>query len=175
MRILVAAVVAYLVGCVPVAQFIERLAKGRPWVNLAATAAGFAKGFLVLAYFHPVSSFQQALLVTALVAGDQWPIQNKDAGRLGLAVAGGAMTALTPIAPVLWGLLWGVGFVLTGYRVVGRLVALVLFWIVLGVIAGWPLGFISMAPSFMILTTSRGELARLRLGQEPKHHWRADA
>lgn len=174
MRILIAAVVAYLVGCVPLAQFIEKRFGRQPWVNLAATVAGFAKGFLVIALFHPPSSIAQALIVTALVSGDQWPIQNRESGRLGLAVAGGAMTVLTPITPLVWGVLWGLGFVVTGYRLVGRLIALLLFWIVLGLVAGWPLGLISLPASFMILAKSRDHVTRLRAGLEPKHHWRED-
>ena len=175
MKILIAAVAAYLIGCVPLAQLIERRFSQQPWVNFAATAAGFFKGFVVVALFHPTSSIAQALIVTALVSGDQWPIHNRESGRLGLAVAGGALTVLTPISPVVWGVLWGIGFVLTGYRLVGRLIALVLFWLVLGLVAGWPLGLIALPASFMILAKSRDEIARLRAGLEPKHHWRAEA
>ena len=172
MNIVIAAAVAYLVGCAPVAQLVARYTHGRPWGPFAETVAGFAKGFAVIAFFQPVPSVHQALLLTALVAGDQWPIHNREGGRLGLAAAGGAMTALTPIAPIVWGILWGLGFVITGYRIVGRVVALCAFGIMLGVVAGWPLGLVSLPACAMILVKSRDDIVKYRLGHEPKHHWR---
>lgn len=175
MNILIGAAAAYLAGCAPVAQFVARKTHGKPWGPFAETAAGFLKGMIVLAFIQPVSAIHQALILTALVSGDQWPIQDRESGRLGLAAAGGAMTIVTPLAPVLWGILWGLGFVATGYRVVGRLVALVLFWAFLGFVAGWPVGLIALPASVMILAKSRDDFLRWRLGHEPKHHWNSAA
>ena len=171
MNIIIGAAAAYLVGCAPVAQFVAARTRGKAWGPLAETIAGFAKGFLIIALLHPVPAMHQAVILTALVAGDQWPFQNRENGRLGLAAAGGAMTTITPIAPFVWGVLWGLGFVATGYRVVGRLVALVLFWALLGFIAGWPVGLVAVPVSIMILLKSRADFDRWRAGQEPKHHW----
>jgi glycerol-3-phosphate acyltransferase PlsY len=172
MRIILVALAAYLIGCVPIAQFVARMTTGKPWGPFAETVAGFAKGFIVIAIFQPVPAIHQALILTALLSGDQWPIWNRESGRLGLAAAGGAMTALTPVAPLVWGVLWGVGFVATGYRTVGRVAALALFWVGLGLVAGWPIGLVSLPACFMILAKSRDDLKRLKLGVEPKHHWR---
>jgi glycerol-3-phosphate acyltransferase PlsY len=175
MNIVIGAAAAYLAGCVPVAQFVERKTRGKPWGPLAETVAGVLKGFAVLALINPTHAIQQALVLTALVSGDQWPIHDRANGRLGLAAAGGGMTAITPIAPVIWGLLWGLGFVATGYRTVGRVVALLTFWAVMGFIAGWPVGLVSVPVSVMILAKSNDDIGHLRAGRESKHHWNSAA
>jgi glycerol-3-phosphate acyltransferase PlsY len=135
-------------------------------------AADFAKGFAVVALLAPSWSVGQALVLTAAIAGEQWPIFGKDVGRLGLWVAAGGVTALTPIAPVIWGIIWALGFVMSGYIVVGRALALIFFWAALGFIAGWPLGLIALPSSLMVLERSRDELRRIRAGGVAKHHWR---
>jgi glycerol-3-phosphate acyltransferase PlsY len=175
MRIILWAIIAYLVGCMPIAQYVARKTAGKPYGPLLETVAGFLKGFLVIALLQPVHSLHQALVVTALVSGDQWPIQNRSNGRLGLAAAGGAMTALTPLAPIIWGFLWGIGFVASGYRVMGRIVALVLFWALLGLVGGWPIGMVAIPVSIMILAKSNDDIGHLRAGREPKHHWHPQA
>jgi glycerol-3-phosphate acyltransferase PlsY len=174
MGIVTGAAAAYLVGCVPVARFVSYLARGRPWAPLAARLADFAKGFSAIVLFAPVSSVGQALTLTALVAADQWPAVGKETGRLGLWAAAGAMTALTPVAPLVWGVLWAIGFVASGYLVAGRLLALVFFSLALGFVAGWPLGLISLPACVMVLERSRADFGRVVRGEEAKHHWRDD-
>ena len=175
MNIVLGAAAAYLTGCAPVAQFVARKTRDHPWGPLAETVAGLAKGFAIVGLLQPVPAIHQALILTALVAGDQWPLQDRAHGRLGLAAAGGAMTALTPIAPIIWGMLWGVGFVASGYRVLGRIVAVCLFWVVMGLVAGWPVGLLSLPASIMILAKSNDDIGHLRAGRDTKHHWKSAA
>src|SRR4051812_34886568 len=165
MNIVIGAAAAYLAGCVPVAQFVQQRTRGKPWGPLAETLAGIAKGFAVVALVNPTSAIHQALILTALVSGDQWPIQDRSHGRLGLAAAGGGMTALNPIAPVIWGILWGIGFVASGYRTVGRLTGLLLFWAAMGFVAGWPIGLVAVPVSIMILAKSNDDIGHLRAGR----------
>ena len=175
MGIVTGAAAAYLVGCVPAARFVRSVAGGRPWTEAAAALADFAKGFLAIALFGPdATAIGQALTLTAVVAGDQWPVVGRDPGRLGLWTAGGAMTALTPVTPVVFGVLWGLGFVASGYLTVGRVVGLALFWAALGFVAGWPLGLIALPACVMVLERSRADLEQVRRGTDAKHHWRED-
>jgi hypothetical protein len=65
--------------------------------------------------------------------------------------------------------------VTSGYTVIGRVSALALFWIVLGFVAGWPIGLVTLPASLMILERSRDELRLVRSGAVPKHHWRSES
>ena len=172
MSIIIGAAAAYLVGCVPAARLVRRLAAGRPWVEAAAAGADFLKGFGAMAFFSPdASALGQALTVTAVVAGDQWPFAGGDTGKLGFWTAFGALTALTPITPFVFGVLWGTGFVLTGFLAVGRLVGLALFWLALGFVAGWPLGLAALPACAMVLERSLPDYHRWRRGELPKLNW----
>jgi glycerol-3-phosphate acyltransferase PlsY len=125
--------------------------------------------------FAPVGTVGQALAACAVVAGDQWPALGKETGRSGLTVWIAAMTALTPMALVVFGLGWGIGFVLSGYHAVARMVAVLLLPVLLGLATGWPLGLAALPACVMVLERQRGSLKRVLRGQEAKHHWRAEA
>ena len=172
MGIVTGAVAAYLVGCVPAARIVTRLGGRRRWVPWVAPAADALKGFAAIAMFGPVTTIGQALTVTAVVAGDQWPVFGSEIGRPGLATAGGAMTALTPVAPFIWAVLWAVGFTATGFLTVACAIATALFGPALGWFAGWPLGLIALPSCLMLLERQRAALRRVLRGEEPKHHWR---
>ena len=165
------AVAAYLVGCVPIARLASRFVAGRPIEPWVAGLADFIKGFAAVALFAPVGSVGQALTVTAVVAGDQWPAFGREVGRSGHWTFLGAMSVLTPMAPVIWAVLWAVGFVAGGYLSMGRLVAAAILPFVLGFTAGWPLGAIALPSCVMILERGRDVVRRVRAGEEPKHYW----
>ena len=176
LSILLGAVVAYVVGCVPIASFVRHLVAGRPWEVAAAVAADFIKGFGVMAFLSPdASALGQALVLAAVVAGEQWPIIGRDTGKVGFWTFFGAVTGLTPVAPVAFGVIWGIGFVTTGYLAVGRLAGVALMWLVLGFIAGWPLGLAALPASWFILQRLRPDYERWRRGELPKLHWNSDA
>jgi len=175
MGIVTGAVAAYLVGCVPAARVVSRLAAGRRWAPWAALAADAVKGFAAMALFAPVSSLGQSLTLTALVAGDQWPAFGNETGRPGVAAAGGAITALTPVAPFVWLVLWAVGFTASGFLTLALVVATALFAPALGFVAGWPLGLIALPACVMVLERQRAALSRVRAGVESKHHWRTES
>ena len=174
MGIVSGAVAAYLVGCVPLARLTDHMTKGRPWAPWASLAADALKGVLATALFAPVGSVGQALTVAAVVAGDQWPVFGQ-ARRSGLVVCVAAMTALTPVTLVVWGVGWGIGFVISGYFTVARLVGTALLPVLLGLATGWPLGLAALPACIMVLERQRGSLKRLLRGQEAKHYWRAEA
>jgi glycerol-3-phosphate acyltransferase PlsY len=172
---LLRAVAAYLLGCVPTARLTSRLTNGRAVAPVVVALAAFLKGFVAALLFAPLGSIGQALIVTAVVAGDQWPVFGREAGRTGLWTLLGALSALTPIAAAVWVVLWALAFVATGYKALGMALSLALLPFLLGFIAGWPLGWIALPGCFMVLERGRGALQRIRAGEEPKHHWKSPA
>ena len=169
------ALAAYLVGCVPMARLVSGLTQGTKWPRAGAIVADFLRGLIAILFLAPVGlgSVGQALVLTALVAGDQWPAWGRERG-LGFWVAAGGMSMITPVAPVLYTVLWGIGFAVSGYFVIGRTVGLLATWILLGLIAGWPIGLIALPASVMVLQRTRAELRLVRSGEAPKHHWKSD-
>ena len=171
MGIISGAVAAYLVGCVPAARVASSLSAGRRWSPLAGALADAAKGFIALWLFAPIGSVGQALIVTALVAGDQWPLVGREVGRSGQWALLVAIAEVTPVAPPLWAVCWGLGFVASGYFAVGKAVATALLPPFLGFVAGGPLGWIALPGCAMVLERSRDVVRRARAGEEPKHYW----
>src|SRR5262249_54840848 len=79
------AALAYLVGCVPAASLVAALAQDWKHARVAVALTDFLKGLLAVLFLAPVGlgSISQALVLTALVAGDQWPAWGRERGRLG--------------------------------------------------------------------------------------------
>jgi glycerol-3-phosphate acyltransferase PlsY len=174
MGIISGAVAAYLVGCVPTARVASTLSAGRRWAPWAGPLADLAKGFVALLLFAPNGSMAQAFVLTAVVAGDQWPAFGKDIGRGGQWVLLGAIAEVTPVAPPIWAVLWGVGFVASGYFTIAKAAATALLPPVLGFVAGGPLGWIALPGCAMVLERSREAVRQARAGGEPKHHWNSE-
>lgn len=170
------ALAAYLVGCVPVARLVSGMTQGTKWSRAAVIIADFLKGLIAIWFLAPVGlgSVGQALVLTALMAGEQWPAWGQERTRLGFWVAAGGMSMITPIAPVIYAVLWGIGFAVSGYFVIGRTVGLLATWVLLGVIAGWPIGLIALPASVMVLQRTRDDLRLVQSGEAPKHHWKSD-
>jgi len=175
MGIVSGAVAAYLVGCVPAARVVSGWASGTRWQTWAGPLTDLAKGFLALWLFSATGSIMQAFTLTAVVAGDQWPVVGKDIGRSGQWVLLGAIAEVTPVAPPIWAVLWGVGFVASGYFAIGKAVATLLLPPVLGFVAGWPLGWIALPGCAMVVERSRNTIREARAGGEPKHHWNSSS
>ena len=55
------------------------------------------------------------------------------------------------------------------------LVGLLLFWAVMGFVAGWPIGLVAVPVSIMIVAKSNDDIGHLRAGREAKHHWNSAA
>ena len=171
MGIISGAAAAYLIGCVPAARVASGLAAGRRWAPWVGPLADVAKGFFALWLLAPTASMGQALIVTAVVAGDQWPVFGREIGRSGQWALLGALAEVTPVAPPLWAVLWGIGFVVSGYFAIGRAVATALLPPLLGFVAGGPLGWIALPGCVMVLERSRELVRRAWAGDEPKHYW----
>lgn len=194
-RSVVLVVAAYLLGSLPTAYLIVRWARGRDiralesgsvgalnafratgagWIGWSVLAADVLKGVLAVVLAGPgASTILQSALAAAAVAGHDWPIWLRGRGGKGLATAAGALSALTPIAVPVWGLLWGLGYVASGYIVVGTLAATILVAPAVGFVAGWGFGLAMIPACVLILIRHREKVRRLLLGTEPRHYWRA--
>lgn len=190
-------VAAYLLGSLPTAYLLVRWARrgdlrtmesgsvgalnafratGAGWIGWGVLTADVLKGVLAVALAGAgASTILQAVLAAAAVAGHNWPVWLHGKGGKGLATAAGALSVVTPIAVPVWGVLWGIGYVSSGYIVVGTLVATVLVAPAIGFVAGWGFALAMIPACLLILSRHREKIRRLLLGTEPRHYWRAKA
>lgn len=194
MRYLALAVAAYLVGSLPSAYLMVRFAKGPDlrtvesgnvgalnafratglgWVGVVVLILDVGKGALaVLLAGDGAGPVTQSLVATLVVAGHNYPIWLRGKGGKGLAAAAGALSMLTPLSVPLWGLVWALGYVLSGYIALGIVVATAVLPLLLGVVAGWAYAGASLPVCLLVLVRHREKMRRLLLGAEPKHYWR---
>jgi glycerol-3-phosphate acyltransferase PlsY len=194
MRYLALAVAAYLLGSLPSAYLVVRFAKGPDlrtvesgnvgalnafratglgWVGVVVLLLDVGKGALaVLLAGDGAGPATQSLAATLVVVGHNYPLWLRGKGGKGLAAAAGALTMLTPLAVPLWGLMWAMGYVLTGYIAFGIVLATSVLPVLLGVLAGWAYAAASLPVCVLVLIRHREKMRRLLLGAEPKHYWR---
>ena len=194
MRYLALAVAAYLLGSLPSAYLVVRFAKGPDlrsvesgnvgalnafratglgWVGVVVLLMDVGKGALaVLLAGDGAGPSTQMLVATLVVAGHNYPLWLGGRGGKGLAAAAGALSMITPLSVPLWGLVWALGYVLSGYIALGIVVATALLPILLGLFAGWAFGAASVPVCTLVLLRHREKMRRLLLGVEPKHYWR---
>lgn len=174
MRVLVAAIAATIIGSVPVRRLAGAPAPAAraAWAPSVAAALDFLKGFVAVIVIAGTGPWAQTVAATAVLAGHQWPLFGAGRGLRGAAVALGALTAITPIAAPLWGIGWGLGFVVSGYPAVGQVAATVVLPVALGVSAGWPMALMSLPACALLFERLRDPLREVLLGTAPKHHWR---
>jgi glycerol-3-phosphate acyltransferase PlsY len=147
---------------------------GAGWVGWTVLVVDVLKGVLAVALAGAGAGINlQAVVAAAAVAGHNWPLWLRGRGGKGLATAAGACTIVTPVAVPVWGLLWGIGYVASGYIVVGTLVATLLLPAVVGAVAGWGFGLAMVPVCLLILVRHREKVRRLLTGLEPRHYWRA--
>jgi len=197
MRILALAIAAYLIGSLPSAFVVVRLSRGTDlrtvesgsvgalnafratglgWVGVIVLLIDIGKGMLAVFLAGDGAGLATQAMMTALaVAGHNWPIWLGGKGGKGLATAAGALTLITPLSVPLWGVIWGLGYVLSGYIAFGTVVATALLPVGLGLIAGWGYGLAAVPTALLILARHREKMRRLLLGAEPKHYWRGGA
>ena len=194
MRILALAVAAYLIGSLPSAFVVVRFSRGTDlravesgsvgalnafratgagWIGVVVLILDIGKGVLAVVLAGDGAGLPTLALVTALaVAGHNWPIWLGGKGGKGLATAAGALTLVTPLSVPLWGVLWGLGYVISGYIALGTIVATALLPLALGIFAGWAYGLAALPTAVLVLARHREKMRRLLLGAEPKHYWR---
>jgi glycerol-3-phosphate acyltransferase PlsY len=188
-------VAAYVIGSFPSAYLLVRLlrgtdirslesgsvgalnafrATGAGWVGWAVLVLDVLKGAMAVLIAGPgASTYLQASLAAAAVAGHNWPVWLRGRGGKGLATAAGALSLITPLAVPVWGVLWGIGYVVTGYIVVGTLAATLLVTPAIGILAGWGFAFAMLPCCLFVLVRHREKLKRFLQGKEPRHYWRA--
>lgn len=194
-RAALAIAAAYLIGSLPTAFLLVRWARGvdirdaesgsvgalnafratgAGWVGWTVLVVDVLKGAVAVALAGGgASTSLQAVVAAAVVAGHNWPIWLRGRGGKGLATAAGACTIITPIAVPVWGVLWGIGYVASGYIVAGTLLATLLLPAAVGVLAGWGFGLAVVPVCLLILARHREKLRGLLRGTEPRHYWRA--
>jgi len=194
MRILALAIAAYLIGSLPSAFVVVRLSRGTDlravdsgsvgalnafratgagWVGVVVLILDVGKGMLAVILAGDGAGLPTLAMVTALaVAGHNWPIWLGGKGDKGLATAAGALTLVTPLSVPLWGVIWALGYVASGYIAFGTIVATALLPVALGIIAGWAYGLAALPTAVLVLARHREKMRRLLLGAEPKHYWR---
>ncbi len=197
MRVLALAVAAYLLGSLPSAFFIVRLAKGIDvrsvesgnagalnafratglgWVGVAVLILDVAKGAAaVLLAGAGAGLALQALLAALAVVGHNYPVWLRGRGGKGLAAAAGALSSITPLAVPLWGVAWAVGYASSGYIALGIIAATAVLPVLLGLVAGWAYALAALPVCALVLLAHRAKMRKLLLGTEPKHYWRRKA
>ncbi len=197
MRLLALAVAAYLLGSLPSAYLVVRLARGTDvrsaesgsvgalnafratgsgWIGLIVLVLDVGKGVLAVAHAGAGAGLAtQALASTLAVAGHNWPVWLGGKGGKGLATAAGSLFVISPVSLPLWAVAWGLAYVTTGFIAAGIIVATGALPLLLGFFAGWAYGLAALPPCALILARHREKLRRLLLGAEPKHYWRGGA
>lgn len=197
MRIVALAIAAYLLGSLPSAFVVVRLSRGMDlravesgsvgalnafratgagWIGVVVLLLDVGKGMLAVVLAGDGAGLPTLGMVTALaVAGHNWPIWLGGKGGKGLATAAGALTLITPLSVPVWGVIWGLGYVASGYIAFGTILATALLPAFLGLFAGWPYGVVALPTCLFVLARHREKMRRLLLGAEPKHYWRGGA
>jgi len=197
MRFLALAIAAYLIGSLPSAYIVVRLSRGTDlrtvesgsvgalnafratgagWIGVVVLLLDIGKGILAVVLAGDGAGMPTLAMVTALaVAGHNWPIWLGGRGGKGLATAAGALTLVTPLSVPVWGVIWGLAYVASGYIAFGTILATALLPLALGVLAGWAYGLVALPTCLLVLLRHREKMRRLMLGAEPKHYWRGGA
>ena len=193
-RLVALAVAAYLLGSLPSAFIVVRLARGTDvrraesgnvgalnafratgsvWIGAAVLVLDVGKGILAVALAGSGAGLgTQSLLATLAVAGHNWPLWLGGHGGKGLATAAGSLTMITPLTVPLWIVVWALGYVSSGYIALGTVIATALVPVALGLLAGWAYGLAALPVCLLILLRHHEKVRRLLLGAEPRHYWR---
>lgn len=166
------AVAAWFAGSVPAHQ-AGRFVPSRFAPALSGLIL-FILGSLAVYGMPAEGLLPQSLAATAALAGAQYPGWRSGGGR-GLPVAAGALLVLSPVAIPLAMVVWGIGYVTTGYPAVGRIAMSLLTPPLVGLLAGWPAGLAVLPLGAMVALWDRPAARRVLLGTEVKHNWRAPA
>lgn len=143
--ILSIAALGYLIGSIPVAYVVGRLATGvdvrvagegnvgarnvfhvvGPGWGIVVFAGDFAKGAAVATLFRTSPTWQLAVATTAALVGHGYPVWLRFLGGKGLSLAGGAATVLMPLGVLIGVTCAGVAWLLTHRFLPTTIVAIV--------------------------------------------------
>lgn len=174
-RVLGLALGGYLLGSLPTADLLSRAgAIPLPVRRAVSVVLEAMKGALGVALAGDgAGPLAQCLAATAVTCGAAWSLWAGE-GLDPRPAAAGALTVVTPVSVPLWGVLWALTFVASGYLTLGTLVATALLPVAVGFMAGWPFGLAILPACLVLLRRHRYALRRVLLGGEPKHHWRRE-
>ncbi len=192
MMYLLVAVLSYLLGSIPFSYLTVRFAKGidvrskgsgnsgtlntwrvtrNPILTLIVLAGDLGKGAaaIILARYLVNDPFAEFLAAFFAVAGHNWPVWLKFRGGRGLATMYGAYLVSDPAAFLATMVIWLVTYVLSGYVILGAIVAV-------PILVGWYYFQGSVPPvilgtAFPALLGLAPKWTRIIEGKEPKHFW----
>ena len=176
MNALLAVVLAYLLGSIPFA-YLAGLIRGIDLRTVGSGNLGAANVFRALGKGMGVVAVLIARLITddpwpavaagAAMAGHVWPVWLRFKGGKGVAVGGGAVIGLMPLAAVLLLGLWAVVLVTTRYSSLASIVAAAAATPVV-----WAMGYPTSRVVFVaigctgVLVLHRSNMRRLLAGTE---------
>lgn len=165
------AALGYLIGSIPVAYVVGRLAMGvdvrvagegnvgarnvfhvvGPRWGVVAFVGDFAKGAAVAAIFRNSPTEQLAVATVAALIGHFYPVWLRFLGGKGLSLAGGATAVLMPLGVLAGALCAGVTWLLT-HRFLPTTVVAIVVAIISGPLLGASMGTAALVVGLFALT-----------------------
>lgn len=149
LQLIISFIISYLLGSVPFAKLIVKVAAkkdiinegtgnagamnsyeitGKKWIGLSVFAADAAKGAaaVLISYSICPDFLCAGVAAVGVVAGHNFSLFLKFKGGRGLAAALGATLLFNPLAGIIWALMWVAGFFIFGKTIyAGNIVATV--------------------------------------------------
>lgn len=197
MPIVIAAVIAYLLGAVPVGLIVGRLTKGIDLREYGSHRTGATNALrtlgakaAALVFLLDVTKGVAAVLIArtlgggdaewaaavagvAAIVGHNWSVFIGFSGGRGVATSAGALGAVTPVTllivfPIVALALWMTRYVSLGSILGAALAPVVTAGLVLIGLADLPAVGYTVASGLLVIGSHADNIARLRAGTEPK-------
>ncbi len=137
-------------------------------IGIAVMALDIAKGAIAVELAHATTTSPWPLIAAAAaILGHVFPVWLGFRGGKGVAVAGGAMIGLVPLAALMVIVVWVILVATTRYVSVGSIAAAVVFpFLVLVVGASWPVLIFATCASIVLIVRHRANITRLLRHEE---------
>jgi len=132
-------------------------------IGIAVMALDIAKGVIAVELANATTTSPWPLIAAAAaILGHVFPVWLGFRGGKGVAVAGGAMIGLVPLAALIVIVIWVIVVAATRYVSVGSIAAAAVFpFLVLFVGASWPVVIFATGASIMLVVRHRANITRL--------------
>jgi len=132
-------------------------------IGIAVMALDIAKGVIAVELSNATTTSPWPLIAAAAaILGHVFPVWLGFRGGKGVAVAGGAMIGLVPLAALIVIVIWVIVVAATRYVSVGSIAAAAVFpFLVLFVGASWPVVIFATGASIMLIVRHRANITRL--------------